>query len=167
MAGMIPETFSAFARLLASLTVVLLLGACSSAVTGPGGKITKVKYYHLQPGVPQMTQVKAVNFEREHFLYGAVTAKEINARFGHYYTILWRAFDRQGPVKVRLEYRMANSGLKIFTKEVLVEDVRRSNTTHFEVNGSEYQKNGRVTMWKASILRGREELVSQKSFLWN
>lgn len=146
---------------------MLVLGACSSSVTGPGGKITKVKYYHLQAGVPAVTQVQAVNFEREHYLYGAVTAEQIMNRFGHYYTIFWKLTDRTGPVKVRLDYRLAASGLKIYTKEVVVENVRRANITEFAVNGAEYQKHGRVTMWKASILRGKEELVSQKSFLWN
>jgi len=67
---------------------------------------------------------------------------------------------------VRFDYRMANSALKSFSKEIVVDDIRRSNITKFEVNGAEYQKNGRVTMWKVSVLRGKEELVSQQSFLW-
>ncbi|MBK8094472.1 MAG: hypothetical protein IPK32_21555 [Verrucomicrobiaceae bacterium] len=117
--------------------------------------------------MPAATQVQAVNFEREHFLYGAVTAEQIKNRFGHYYTIFWKLTDRTGPVRVRFDYRLADAGLKIFSKEVVVEDVRRANITELAVNGAEYQKNGRVTMWKVSILRGKEELVSQKSFLWN
>jgi len=158
----LPASLRVFALLLAALT----LGACSSSVEVPGGKITKVKYYHLQPAVPAITQVQAVNFEREHYLYGAVTAEEIRNRFGHYYTIFWKLDDRTGPVTVRFDYRMANSGLKSFSKEIVVDDIRRSNITKFEVNGEEYQKNGRVTMWKVSVLRGKEELVSQQSFLW-
>ena len=158
----LPASLRVFALLLAALA----LGACSSSVEGPGGKITKVKYYHLQPAVPAITQVQAVNFEREHYLYGAVTAEEIRNRFGHYYTIFWKLDDRTGPVTVRFDYRMANSGLKAFSKEIVVDDIRRSNITKFEVNGEEYQKNGRVTMWKVSVLRGKEELVSQQSFLW-
>lgn len=158
----LPASLRVFALLLAALA----LGACSSSVEGPGGKITKVKYYHLQPAVPAITQVQAVNFEREHYLYGAVTAEEIRNRFGHYYTIFWKLDDRTGPVTVRFDYRMANSGLKSFSKEIVVDDIRRSNITKFEVNGEEYQKNGRVTMWKVSVLRGKEELVSQQSFLW-
>ena len=158
----LPASLRVFALLLAALA----LGACSSSVEGPGGKITKVKYYHLQPAVPAITQVQAVNFEREHYLYGAVTAEEIRNRFGHYYTIFWKLDDRTGPVTVRFDYRMANSGLKAFSKEIVVDDIRRSNITKFEVNGEEYQKNGRVTMWKVSVLRGKEELVSQQSVLW-
>ncbi len=163
---MFSASFPAFFRSVALLLAALTLGACSSAVTGPGGKITKVKYYHLQAGVPAVTQVQAVNFEREHYLYGAVTAEEIRNRFGHYYTIFWKLDDRTGPVTVRFDYRMANSALKSFSKEIVVDDIRRSNITKFEVNGEEYQKNGRVTMWKVSVLRGKEELVSQQSFLW-
>ena len=74
---------------------------------------------------------------------------------------------RSGPVTVRFEYRMANTGLKDFVQEQVVDDIRRSNISRFEVNGPEYQNNGRVTMWKVSILRGKEELVSQQSYLWN
>ena len=166
MRTMFSASIPAPLRLVALLLAALTLGACSSSVEGPGGKITKVKYYHLQPAVPSITQVQAVNFEREHYLYGAVTAEEIRNRFGHYYTIFWKLDDRTGPVTVRFDYRMADSGLKSFSKEIVVDDIRRSNLTKFEVNGEEYRKNGRVTMWKVSVLRGKEELVSQQSFLW-
>jgi len=164
---MISAPTSALFRLVTLALTALFLASCSSSVSGPGGTISKVKYYHLMPGVPPDTQERALTFEREHFLYGAVTSKEILARFGHYYTIFWRLDDRTGPVKVRFEYRLASTGLKIFAKEEVVEDIRRSNVTRFEINGDEYQKSGRVSMWRVSIFRGNEELVSQQSYLWN
>lgn len=157
---------SAIIRLVGLALTALLLGSCSSSVRGPGGKITKVKYYHLMPGVPQATQDRALTFEREHFLYGAVSSQEIMDRFGHYYSIFWKLDDRTGPVTVRFQYRMTNTGLQDFAQEQVVEDIRRSNLSRFEVTGPEYRKNGRVTMWRVSILRGKEELVSQQSYLW-
>lgn len=164
---MISAPTSALIRLVTVVLSALLIASCSSSVSGPGGTISKVKYYHLMPGVPPGTQERALTFEREHFLYGAVTSKEIMARFGHYYSIFWRLDDRTGPVTVRFEYRLASTGLKVFSKEQIVEDIRRSNLTRFEVNGDEYQKNGRVSMWRVQILRGKEELVSQQSYLWD
>ena len=163
---MTPASFTAFIRLSALALIALTLGSCSSSVTGPGGKITKVKYYHLMPGVPPATQDRTLTFEREHFLYGAVTSQEITDRFGHYYAFFWKADDRTGPLTVRFQYCMTNSGLKEFVQEQVVENVGRSNLSRFEVTGHEYRTNGRVTMWRVSVLRGGEELVSQKSFLW-
>jgi hypothetical protein len=164
---MIPASFPAFLRLTLAVLAAWTIGACSSSITGPGGSITKVKHYHLHPGQPPRTQNPAILFERDHHLFGAVTAEEIRNRFGHYYTIFWKLDDRTGPVTVRLEYRMANTGLKDFVQEQIVDDIRRSNISRFQVCGQEYRNHGRVTMWKVSIRRGPEELVSQQSYLWN
>lgn len=146
----------------------LTLAACSSAVKGPGGRISKVKYYHLMPGEPLRTTDPALVFEFQHMLHGAVTFKEINERYGHYYTVFWKANERnEGPVTVRFEYLQAQSGLKKRVQEQIVDDVRRSNISKFRVTGDEYHKSGRVTAWRLSVLRGKEELVSQQSALWN
>lgn len=145
----------------------MTLGACSSAVTGPGGTITKVKYFHLPTGDVSQTQQRTLTFEREHIFYGALTAQEINDRFGHYFAVFWKLNERSGPVTVRFQYRMAKTGLRDFSQEQVVDDIRRSNISRFEVNGPEYRNNGRITMWKVTLLRGKEELVSQQSFLWN
>ncbi|MFN7561318.1 MAG: hypothetical protein ACK5TH_06025 [Prosthecobacter sp.] len=164
---MIPASSSAFLRLLFAMLAAMTLGACSSAVTGPGGTISKVKYFHLQPGDLRQANQRMLTFEREHIFYGALTAQEISDRFGHYYAFFWKLDDRTGPVTVRFQYRMAKTGLKDFVQEQVVDDIRRSNISRFEVNGPEYRNNGRITMWKVTLLRGKEELVSQQSYLWN
>lgn len=147
--------------------LTLFLSACSSAVNGPGGRISKVKYYHLMPNYTPNTQDPAVLFERQHFLYGAVTKAEIVDRFGHYYTVFWKVKDRTGPVTVRFEYQQALTGLTKRVQEQVVDDIHRSNLSKFQVIGQEYQKSGRVLAWRVSVLRGNEELVSQQSALWN
>lgn len=119
------------------------------------------------PGAPVRTVDRAVEFERDHLLYGAVTRADVTERFGHYYTIFWRANDRTQPVKVRFEYRQANTGLEAKVIEEEVTDVRRTNSTKFQVTGNEYNASGRVTAWRVTLLRGREELASQQSYLWN
>ncbi len=146
----------------------LALPACSSAVQGSGGRIAKVKYFHLMEGQPIMSLDPAMIFEGQRLLHGAVTAEEIKERFGHYYSVFWKADDRNaGPVTVKLEYLQARSGLKKRVQEQVVDDIRRSNVSKFQVTGEEYHKSGRVTAWRISVLRGTEELVSQQSALWN
>jgi hypothetical protein len=164
---MIPAPLSALFRSVMLSWAVLMLASCSSSVTGPGGTISKVKYYHLVPEIAPRAKDRALIFERQHLLYGAVKGSEIKNRFGHYYSFFWRLNERTGPVKVRFEYRLANAGLRVFTQEQYVDEITRSNLSRFEVTGHEYQKNGRVMMWRVSILRGKEELVSQKSYLWD
>jgi hypothetical protein len=147
--------------------LALLLSACSSAVDGPGGRIGKVKYYHLMPNYVPRSIDPTVVFERQHFLRGAVTKQEIIDRFGHYYTVFWKADDRSGPVTVKFEYQQERSGLSKRVQEQIVDDIGRSNVSKFQVTGPEYQKSGRVIAWRVSVLRGKEELVSQQSALWN
>jgi hypothetical protein len=166
---MAPELRTLFSRLAAlALTVLALtLVSCSSVSVGPGGQISKVKYYFMESAKPVKTNDVAIRFEREYHLYGAVTKQEILARTGHYYTIFWKANDRTQPVTVRFEYRQANSGLTSKVIEQSVSDVRKSNISKFEVIGDQYTTNGRVTAWRVSLLRGKEELASQESYLWN
>lgn len=166
---MAPELRTLFSRLSAlALTVLALtLVSCSTVSVGPGGRITKVNYYYLVPMKPVNTNDVAIRFERDYHLYGAVTKKEIEARGGHYYTIFWKADDRTLPVTVRFEYRQANSGLTSKVVEEQVANVRRSNVSKFEVTGDQFQHDGRVTAWRVSLMRGKEELASQSSYLWN
>lgn len=154
-------------RLLALSVMASTLISCSSAVVGNGGRISKVNYYHLVPNKPVLVVDPAINFERQHLLYGAVTKAEVMNRGGHYYTISWSVEDRSQPVTVRFEYRQANKGLTTRVLEETIDDVGRWNSTKFQVTGDEYITDGRVTSWRVSLLQGKEELVSKASYLWN
>ena len=68
---------------------------------------------------------------------------------------------------IKFEYLQSKSGLSKHVQEQVIDDIRRSNVSKFQVVGPEYQKSGRVIAWRISILRGKEELVSQQSALWN
>jgi hypothetical protein len=164
---MSPGSLRLILRLFALVAVPFALMSCSSASVGNGARISRVKYYHLIPGNPISTQDPALIFERQHYLYGAVTKAEMLSRTGHYYTVFWKVDDRAEPVTVRFEYRQANTGLATKVVEQQVEQVRRSNTTRFQVTGDEYNTGGRVTAWKLTLLRGKDELVSQRSYMWN
>lgn len=150
------------------LTLVLMtLAGCSTASVGPGGRVTKVKYYHLVPDQRLRDVDPALQMERDYHLFGAVTKAEIMARGGHYYSVFWEADDRSQPVTVRFEYRQANTGLTAKTKEQVVSDVGRRNLSRFQVTGDEYAADGRVTAWRVTLRRGNDVLASQESFLWN
>jgi hypothetical protein len=166
---MILRSLPILCRALAAGALGLALVSCSATnPPGPGGQITKVKYYHLLnhdrliPGGNPM-----VAFERDYHLRGAVSIKERDARDGHYYTVMWKVTDRSQPVKVRLEYRQQNTGAKVKTLEQEVTRVDRHNNTHFEVIGEEYVTGGLVTSWRATLVRGKEVLAEAKSYLWD
>ncbi len=163
---MSPGTRSFFLRILAVGVAASLL-SCSSATKGEGGTITRVKYYHLLPTTPLLVMDQAIMFERQHHLYGAVSKADMIERGGHYYTVFWKVKDRSSPVTVRFEYRQANDALTTKTQEIEVSDIRRSNVSRFQVTGDEYNAHGRVTAWRVTVLRGKEELVSHRSYLWN
>ena len=158
------------ARLFYSLGCIALiltaLPSCSSTVRGPGGKVTKVKTYHLQPTERIRGNDPAIQFERAYYLHGAVTLAEQMERAGQYYTFFWKVVDRTQPVKLRFEYRQQKTGLTVKMKELDVTDVGRSNITKVSVIGAEYQADGPVTSWKLTILRGKDELVHVDSYLW-
>ncbi|MES2595461.1 MAG: hypothetical protein V4662_09005 [Verrucomicrobiota bacterium] len=164
---MTPGLRSLLTRLLALAVAASALASCSTAKVGNGGRISKVKYYHLVPSKPILVQDQAIMFERQYYLFGAVSKADMMGRAGHYYTIWWKVDDRTQPVTVRFEYRQANNGLITKVLEEEVSDVRRSNTTKFQVTGDEYSSNGRVTAWRVTLMRGKEELVSKASYLWN
>ena len=167
-------------RLLCAAIAAVSLVSCSSATKGPGGTITKVKPYFLDPLVILRTPDPAILFEREHHLRGAYTAAEQAKRTGSYYTIMWKVKDRSQPVTVRFEYRQSEKALQVMKLEQEVTNVRRHNTTKFAVIGNDYNDvqtgtpavlgskvtGGRVSAWRVTLLRGNEELATQQSYLW-
>ena len=161
---------SAFRPLMTRLVAAVLVSAgavsCSSVSKGPGGQVNKVKHYHLIPNERYITQDPSLNFERQYLLYGAVTGSEQMDRAGQYYAILWKANDRTQPVTVNFEYRQSDSGLQSESQEIVVDQVRRSNWTKFQVTGGDYLADGRVTAWKVTLKQNGEEIASQQSYLW-
>ena len=164
---MISQARLLLCRLSAAVLAFFTVISCSSVSKGPGGQVTKVRYYHLQPNERIRGQDPTILFERDYYLHGAVSLAEQMERAGHYYTVTWKADDRSQPVTVRFEYRQKNTGLKSKTLEQQVAEVGRSNTTQFQVTGTEYQTDGPVSAWKVTLLRGKDELASQRSFLWD
>ena len=68
---MTPASRTFFLRLTALVLTSTVLVSCSSTKVGEGASISKVKYYHLVPEKPVIVADPAINFERQHLLYGA------------------------------------------------------------------------------------------------
>ena len=156
-----------FTRLLqlSACVAFLLLTGCATSGSGPV-VITKVNPYHLQNGPLVRTEDQMIDFEQQRYLYGAVENTERTELFGNYYTIFWKS-ETKSPATVRLEYRQGRTGLKVYTQEVAVSEPKRSNVTKFEVTGDDYQRDGKVTQWKASIVENGSVVAEYKSYLWH
>ncbi len=107
-----------------------------------------------------------LDFEQRRYLYGAVENTEKAELFGNYYTIFWKS-ETKAPATVRFEYRQGSTGLKVHSQELVVSEPKRSNVTKFEVIGGDYQRDGKVTQWKASIVENGSVVAEYKSYLWH
>jgi hypothetical protein len=156
-----------FSRLLqlSACVAFLLLTGCTTSGSGPVA-ITKVNPYHVQNGPFVRTEDLMLDFEQRRYLYGAVENTEKAELFGNYYTIFWKS-ETKAPATVRFEYRQGSTGLKIHSQELVVSEPKRSNVTKFEVIGGDYQRDGKVTQWKASIVENGSVVAEYKSYLWH
>lgn len=108
----------------------------------------------------------AIDFERRHYLHGALTTEEVAGRTGNYYTVFWSVADRTAPVTLRFEYRQAKSGSEVRVIEKTIDQPRSSNTTEFQVAGPAYAENGKVLAWRVLLTRGQQTLATRESYLW-
>ena len=160
-------------RALLAAGLALLMASCAGTKVHPakGGEVTKVKYFYLEQSRRNQNALRGVQdqsivFERDHFLYGAISNEERIQREGNYYTVFTRVDDVSQPVTVRFEFRQKGSGLAVKKFEQVLDKPKRHNATDFAVNGSDFQLRGPVTAWKASLVRGKEVLHETKSFMW-
>jgi hypothetical protein len=137
------------------------LSACAT-----GDAISKVKIFRLDATQPLRAADPAISFEQRRHLHGAITAEEVQAREGNYYTIFFSLADPSQPVTVRFEYRQANTGSKVLVIEQPIDDPGRGNTTDIAVIGDAFHQNGRVLAWRVSLVRGKQVLASRHSYLW-
>lgn len=156
-------TVSQFLKLLPALAIAGL-ASCSSY---PGeGDISKVNNYTLAAKKGVVSADPSISFEQKYYLYGAVSNEEIISHFGTYYRVHWSVKDRSQPVKLVMTYRQSLTGPTLHTKEIVPDKIKGSNMTEFSVIGDEVTKQGNVTAWKVTLMRGKEELASHKSYLW-
>lgn len=136
-----------------------------SCATRPDSGITRVKIYRLDPNAQPDATEPAIPFEQKHYLYGAVSDADREARRGNYYTVFFKTHDRSTPVRARFEYRQSATGFKVFAKEVEVEP--RHGVVRFEVTGRDYQERGRLLGWHVTLTQGGQFVGERKSYLWD
>ncbi len=151
-----------------SLLFASLLAPFGEAVAGQGAEISKVNYHFLtEDTTSQEAEDPMVHFERRHLLHGAIYLSEQRARYGSYYTVFWEAEDRSRPVTIRFEYRLEKSAAATRVREIEVLDIGRKNVSKFSVIGDEFQTEGKVVAWRATVIRDDQVLASHASFLWD
>lgn len=148
---------------ISSLFVALLLGACA----GPTKPLV-VKQYLVRDQLLNPNDEPMVRMEKERHLRGAVSMEQRRQRLGQYYTIQWAdaAGAGQGPVTVVFQYQQGATAslVKRMTREFPAADAE--GKTEFAVIGDNYFKGGKVLTWKATLLRGKRELATRQSYLW-
>ena len=157
-----PMSLKSAVRLLPVLAAAAL-SACSST---PGPGFTKVKIYRLDPDKEINAVEPSVRFEQRHYLYGAVTREQIEARRGNYYKFFWSVEDPARPVRIRFEYRQSTTGFTTHTKVVDIPKVEKTNITEIGVVGEEFRSRGKVLAWRAVLLQDGKQVAETKSFLW-
>jgi hypothetical protein len=154
-------SFAAVARIMLAAGLMSLPSCASRPETG----ITRVKIYRLDPTAEPDAAEPAIPFEQKHYLYGAVSDEDREARRGNYYTVFFRTPDHTTPVRARFEYRQSATGFKVHVKEV--ETGAKRGMVRFEVTGQEYRERGRLLGWRVLLFQGGNLIGEHKSFLWD
>lgn len=142
----------------------LLCLCLASCVSDPMG--LTVKQYHLRENMFDENNDLMARGEVQRLLHGAVTVEERRQKAGQYYHLIWKQpEEQQRPVEFVFEYLQAGSGSKI-KRQVQQGTVAKKAEAFFTITGTDYQKNGRVLAWRASVKRDGEVLATKRSYMW-
>ena len=146
-----------------SLLAVLLLGACA----GPREALV-VKQFQLRDQDTRSTDEPMVQMEKARRLHGAVSMAERRNKLGQYYTLLWNdpAGAGQGEVEVTLQYQQGATASRVKRMVRSFPATDSKGAAEFAVIGDDYFKGGKVLAWKATLWRGKREIASRQSYLW-
>lgn len=107
----------------------------------------------------------SMNFERTYRLYGAITARDKNQRYGNYFDFFWRV-KRPANVTVRLEYRQEKLRSFVQAREISYSNVKGHLKTEFAIIGDDYFQDGRVTAWRCLLIENGRIVAENRSYLW-
>lgn len=125
-----------------------------------------VKQYHLRENMFDENNDLMARGEVQRLLHGAVTVEERRQKVGQYYQVIWKQpREQERPVEFVFEYLQAGSGSKI-KRLVQKGTVSTQAEVFFTITGNDYQKNGRVLAWRASVKRDGEVLATKRSYMW-
>jgi hypothetical protein len=146
-----------------SLLAVLWLGACA----GPPDPLV-VKQFQLRDQQRIKENQPMVRMEKERRLHGAISMAERSARLGQYYTLIWndKAGAGQGEVELVFQYQQGATASRVKRMVRTFPASETKGTAEFAVIGTDYLQGGKVLAWKASLFRGKREISSRQSYLW-
>lgn len=135
-----------------------------SCVSDPMG--LTVKQYHLRESMFDENNDLMARGEVQRLLHGAVTVEERRQKVGQYYHVIWKQpTAKPSAVEFVFEYLQAGSGSKV-KRQVQKGTVVSQAEAHFAITGNDYQKNGRVLAWRATVKRNGEVLATKRSYMW-
>lgn len=145
-----------------------LFGACLLSACASPSESLVVKQFLLRDQEPRSVSEPLVRMEKSRRLHGAVSMEERRQRLGQYYSILWNdpAGAGRGEVELRFEYQQGATGSRIKRAVRRFPATETGGTFDFAVIGDDYFEGGRVLAWKATLLRGSNELATRRSYLW-
>jgi hypothetical protein len=108
----------------------------------------------------------ALDYERKYLNWGAITASQLQARQGHYFTITWANDGPPGDYVACFEYRQVKSKEIVRKLEQPMKHVSGSTRSYFAVVDKAYLAYGPVSAWRFTIRRGDTIVGQAKSFIW-
>jgi hypothetical protein len=109
---------------------------------------------------------QALLFEIKYIDWGAVTAEQLEARHGHYFTISWANHGPPADFTARFEYREVKSKEIVRTMVEPMSHVSGTVRSYFGVVGKAYKAYGPVESWRFSILKSGIVVAETRSFIW-
>jgi hypothetical protein len=109
---------------------------------------------------------QALRFEIKYINWGAVTAEQLEARRGHYFTISWANHGPAADFTVKFQYREVKSKEIVRTLVEPMTHVSGTVRSYFGVVGKAYQAYGPVASWRLSILKGDTVVAETRSYIW-
>jgi hypothetical protein len=120
----------------------------------------------LRPrSTPMSTRELMIYMERHRRTFGAIDNNEITAKTGEFFTFFWRA-KRQADLTLRFEYRQSNLKNLVQAREINYPTARGSHESEFDIIGSDFSEDGRVTSWRALLIENHVIVALLQSRAW-
>ena len=108
----------------------------------------------------------ALAFEITYIKWGAVTAEQLRAREGHYFTISWGNHGPPADFTAVFQYRQVKSKEIVRTLVQNMPHVHGTVRSYFGVVGNAYLAYGPVASWRLTIHRGNQVVAESQSYVW-
>lgn len=144
---------------------LLLLNACNVLSPSTSHPTLQIHRFSLQSNQVASKEAGMVRGEQLFYLYGAVTPSQKKARIGEYFDFHWQNAPQHKPLILVFEYQQSNSASRI-KRQVFTLPKSSLGKASWHCIGSDYQKKGRVSSWRAQLYSGKQLLDEKHSFLW-